>query len=397
MLAATPNRLHPHLRPVVDRAVAAFERWAGRRPAVAAAAPGRVNLIGEHTDYNDGYVLPMAIDRWCVAAGSPGGNRVLGDDVGQAVEFDPDRADAASLAHAPWARYPVGVIWTMRERVPSGRWGGVQAAIASSVPLGSGLSSSASIEVAAASLVDRLFALGLSAEALAEIGREAEHRFAGVPCGIMDQLISACATPGTATLIDCRSRRLSTVVLPAERECAVVIAHSGVRHALASGEYAQRRASCRRAAQALGVAALRDADQEMLRARERTISAEELACARHVVSENRRVLEFVDALARGELDRAGVLLYASHQSLRDDFRVSCPELDALVDAARAVRGVFGSRMTGGGFGGCTVTLCRPEAAGELCATLRRAVPAEGTMEPFVAAPVGGAAAWSIGK
>jgi galactokinase len=392
--------VHPNLRPVVDRAIDRYRAWAGRDPSAVACAPGRVNLIGEHTDYNDGFVLPMAIDRWCVAAGSLGAARVLSDDLGQSVEYDIDHPDAAAFPDASWARYPVGVVWKMRDRIGAGRWrgsSGVEMALSSGVPVGSGLSSSASLELAAAGLVNQVFGLGLPPTELADLGRAAEHEFAGVPCGIMDQLISACAEPGAAMLIDCRTRELRPVPLPNGRNCVVVIAHCGKGHALASGEYARRRESCRRATQALGVAALRDADAARLESHANRLLPADVDCARHIISENARVLRFANAMEAGDLGRAGELMYASHESLRAQYRVSCSELDALVAAAKNVSGVFGSRMTGGGFGGCTVSLCRPEAADELCEALGRTAKSVGRppIEPFVATPVGGAMSWEL--
>ena len=392
-----PDALHPDLRPVVERCLVRFRSWTGRDPEAVACAPGRVNLIGEHTDYNDGFVLPMAINRWCVAAGSLGGRRILSDDLGESVEYDPDHPDPGALWHTPWARYPVGVVWTMRAMLPPTPRRGVEAVIASSVPLGAGLSSSAAVELAIAGLVDCLSDAHLPAHTLAGIGRAAEHEFAGVPCGIMDQLIAASAMPGTAMLIDCRSLECRPVPLPAG--ASVVIADSGVRHALASGEYAQRRESCRRAAGALGVPSLRDANLAQLEHSRSHLSAPDHACARHVITENARVLRCAAALAAGDLAAAGVCMLESHRSLRDDFRVSCPELDALLEAAMAVPGIFGSRLTGGGFGGCTVTLCTTSARDQLLESLRRTVGRRENvrMEPFVAESVGGAMAWRLAR
>ncbi len=389
------GRLHPDLRTLVERCTASFRSWAGREGEAIAFAPGRVNLIGEHTDYNDGFVLPMAINRWCVAVGRrvEGTGRVLSEDLGETAAYEPGTADVRSLVATPWAKYPVGVLWTMRAQCAGMDRAGVEMAIASSVPLGGGLSSSAALELAVGSLADRLFGLGLSPTRLAEIGRRAEHEFAGVPCGIMDQLISACASPGAAMLIDCRTLERRGVQVP--KSAAVVVADSGVRHALAGGEYAKRRESCRRAAAALGVPALRDANLALLAGCAGALSAEDRACARHVITENERVLAFELALSAGDVLAAGRLMGESHASLRDEYRVSCPELDALVERAMAVPGVLGSRMTGGGFGGCTVTLCRAEAVEGVLNALGSVGRTGGRrcLEPFVAVPVGGACAW----
>lgn len=382
---------HPaELQSLIDRCVQRFAAWRGHKPTAVAAAPGRVNLIGEHTDYNDGYVLPMAIDRWCVAVGSSGQGCVRSEEVRSEACYDPNRPDAAALADQPWARYPVGVLWCVAQGRTSAP--ALDVLLTSSVPLGAGLSSSASVEIATAALADRLLNLRLSAREQAAIGRRAEHEFAGVPCGIMDQLISAAATVGAATLIDCRSLDLRAVSLP--REAVIVVADCGVRHALASGEYAARRESCKRAAAALGVASLRDATLDMLAGHDATLSPIDRACARHVISENARVLQCVAAIETGDLAAAGARMSESHASLRDEYRVSCDELDTLVDVALEIPGVYGSRMTGGGFGGCTVTLCQREVALQVIKALAAAA-AEHAMRPFVASPVGPAAAWSL--
>lgn len=380
----------PELDILVDRCVRRFIAWSGHDPMVVAAAPGRVNLIGEHTDYNDGYVLPMAIDRWCVAAGSLGEGRVRSEDVGAETRYDPNHPGAAALAGQPWARYPVGILWCMSEGHAKPNVPALDVLLTSNVPLGAGLSSSASVEIATAALVDRLLSRGLSTRELAAVGRRAEHEFAGVPCGIMDQLISAAATAGSATLIDCRTLDLRPVPLP--RDAAIVVADCGVRHALASGEYAARRESCKRAAAALGVASLRDAELDVLERGTANLSPTDLACARHVISENARVLRFAAAIEAGDLAAAGACMNESHDSLRDEYHVSCEELDALVRAATAIPGVYGSRMTGGGFGGCTVSLCRRDVAPDVINGLA-VVAGKHAIPPFVASPVGPAAAW----
>jgi galactokinase len=374
-----------------------------------------VNLIGEHTDYNLGFVLPMAIDRWCVAAGSPGDgvegevrtSGLRGGDL--SARYRVDVADAGVLA--PWARYAVGALWVVRAEAGAAAGGAVDVMICSSVPVGAGLSSSAAVEVAMGRLACEVWGVGVAPARLAAMAREAENRYAGVPCGIMDQMTAACGSAGSALLIDCRSMEARPVRLP--EGVAVVVADSGVRHALASGEYARRAAACAGAALKLGVSSLREADEAMLAARGGRLSEEEMRCARHVVRENARVVEFVgvlDALdgphglgrvagpARPAnprhtlLRRVGGLMVESHQSLRDEYRVSCPEVDAMVERALGVPGVFGSRMTGGGFGGCTVTLCEGAAAGEVCRVLGDMTRGRGAVEPFVAHAVDGAGA-----
>lgn len=390
---------------------AALERYLARAgvPASAvAAAPGRVNLIGEHTDYNDGFVLPVAINRWCVAVGrvrlhdpAHARSRIYTENLDEAVEFEVSKQDVSALGAGTWPRYLVGAVWSVLHAAAGAAPGSASSitppdiVVTSTVPLGSGLASSAASTVATAALASRLLGLNLPPAALAAAARHAEHTFAGVPCGIMDQDISACAQPGQAMLIDCRDASQRPVALPSAEQVVIVIAHSGVRHALAGGQYAARRESCRRAAQVIGVPALRDATLAQLATAANKLSQHDAACARHVITENARVLEFIQALAAGDLPAAGRLMLASHASLRDLYRVSCPELDTMVAAAAGTPGVFGSRLTGGGFGGCTVTLCRPNAAAELTARLRAAVGGSAAEPPFIAQAVSGVQSWAI--
>jgi galactokinase len=293
----------------------------------AVRAPGRVNLIGEHTDYNDGFVLPLAIDLECV------------------VEFSP-RPDATVQGESRdgpgWRRYADAVVRALAER---GRPAvGLDATITSTVPLGAGLSSSAALEVALALALCDAADFDLPALELARACQDAERLATGVRGGIMDQLASICGRDGCALLIDCRSLAVEPIPLP--DELAVVVVHSGVTRSLAGTAYSERRAECERVAAELGLSALRDAMLEQVAHSPR---------ARHVVSENARVLEAVDALGAGETERVGELMSASHTSLRDDYEVSTPELDALVAALDQVGGL-GARLTGAGFGGCVVTL-----------------------------------------
>jgi len=390
---------HPELRVLIERCAAEFEEMFGCAPEAMAAAPGRVNLIGEHTDYNEGFVLPMAINRWCVAAGAFGTGqvgRVHSVDVAATQVYDPRGRNAKSLA--PWARYAVGSIWkTVDASMRPAETGNqpLDVLVVSSVPLGSGLSSSASLECAVAALTSELFGLHFSSPQIAVIARAAEHDFAGVPCGIMDQDVSAYAEAGSAMLIDCRTRERTSVALPDPAEAVVVICDSGIRHTLGDGAYAERRAACQRAAAAMGAWVLRDADLAMLQRVAGRVSASDLECARHVITENARVLEFRAVLERGDLAAAGMLMFRSHASLQTAMKVSCPELDAMVAAARQVPGVFGSRMTGAGFGGCTVSLCHPDAVVSLCTAVSRVVGASGQTAHFIARAVGGVGAWRM--
>ena len=321
----------------LGRAEETFRGVFGGEPVWAASAPGRVNLIGEHTDYSGGFVLPMAIDRVCVALAAPAkrGNkgRVFSADVNQGGEIDLRDLTPQRFVPGTWVSYVAGVMAEITD-LPGPA---VDLAIASTVPLGSGLSSSASVEVAVATVMAEAWELELPAAEKARACRRAEHRFAGVPCGIMDQMISAMGHKNHALLIDCEREEATRVKMPPASACVVLVMNSGVRHALAGGEYAKRKDACMAAAKALGVPSLRHASMERVEAARGTLSPEELRAARHVVSENARTQEAAAALMAGNLTRVGELMAGSHASLRDDFRVSCEELDTLVAAGYADR------------------------------------------------------------
>ena len=317
-----------------------------------AFAPGRVNLIGEHTDHQGGFALPMAVQLGTTVDVEVGGDEVR---LSSATEADPvvlplGVADPGAV-HPPWGRYVAGVV---EEVVPPT---GVRGTVTTTLPVGAGLSSSAALEVAVA------LALGFEGPAieLARACQRAEQRASGVPCGIMDQLASAAGVEGHALLLDCRTDEVTPVPLPEGVE--VVAVHSGQERQLAGSAYADRRAACDAAAAAVGP--LRDVTVDDL-----TVigNAEVRRRARHVVTENRRVLDFVAACA-GDLSALGPLLAASHASLRDDFEVSTPALDQLVDHLVATPGVLGARLTGAGFGGCAVALCEAGAADRVLALL----------------------------
>lgn len=344
------------------------------RPFVV-TAPGRVNLIGEHTDYNDGYVLPMAIERGVRIAVAPRPDRIVSLRTTrdpQTVEIDLRRPLAPG--RRDWARYLCGVIAGYLDRgfpVP-----GFAAEISADLPAGGGLSSSAALEVATATAIETLCGQALAAEEKALLCQRAEHVFAGVPCGIMDQFAVTCGRPGHALLLDCRSRQVRHVPCG---NVAVLVADSGVKHALADGEYAMRRAECAAAAAGLGVASLRDVSGDDWSARRATLPDVLRRRATHVIEENARVHLFTAALEAGEWTQAGRIMVQSHESLRRDFEVSCRELDLLVDVAASVPGIFGCRMTGGGFGGCIVALADPaQAAAALDTLLDRYRVASGT-------------------
>lgn len=359
---------HP---PALHRALSAHRAVFGTPAAIAALAPGRVNLIGEHTDYNDGFVLPMAIESCCAAAVSPredGRLRIIAADLPaprNAVELILAEIDPASL-RGDWPAYVAGPAALLAAR--ASRTVGADVAIASDVPIGAGLSSSAAAEVSIATALAALWQVSPPPLELARLCQRAEHEYAGVPCGLMDQLASVMGREGHALRIDCRDNLVLPIALPDASRLAIVVANSGVRHALAGGEYAARRAACHAAARAMGLHSLREATEARLDAA--TMPDDQRECALHIIRENARVLAFAEALGAGNLAAAGARMFESHESLRDLYRVSCAELDTLVAAARTVPGVFGSRLTGGGFGGCTVTLCAPGAVGPLADALR---------------------------
>jgi galactokinase len=360
----TGARLGPSGR--LRRLAGAFEARFGRAPAAVAAAPGRVNLIGEHLDYNEGHVLPVAIDRSVMVAFAPrpdGRARLYSLDFEQESAFDLE--DSQRDPAAPWSDYVRGVAWALRE---AGHLVlGLDAALQGDVPIGAGLSSSAALEVGALGAFEAVSGLRLDRRDLALLGQRAENRFVGVACGIMDQMAAALSRAGHALLIDCRSLEYERVPLPLEG-LRLVVADSGVRRALLDSQYNLRREECQRAAELLAAAvadrpvtALRDVRPEDLAGHGDALPPNLLKRARHVVEEERRVLLSVDALRTGDVEAFGEMLNASHRSLRDDFEVSSPELDLLVELAWAQPGVLGSRLTGAGFGGCTVSLVRAEA------------------------------------
>ena len=320
-------------------------------------APGRVNLIGDHTDYNEGFVLPVAIDLSCVVRATPNGDgvvRLRSESVDGEVELAADGSTDPTDVGEVWGRYAAGVVGMLAEL---GRpAAGMDAVISSTIPLGAGLSSSAALEVALGLALCDVAGFELSQLELALACQEAEQVATGVPCGIMDQLTSLAGRHNHALLIDCRSLDVQPIALPPR--LAVLILHSGMSRALIDSEYAERREACESMAALLGVSALRDATPEQVVDEPR---------ARHVVSENARVLEAADGLASGDVAALGPLLNASHQSLRDDFEVSTPELDALSQALRDA-GAIGARLTGAGFGGCVVGLAGREEAERIVET-----------------------------
>jgi galactokinase len=338
--------------PARRRVVDGFRsRW-GAPPAIVVRSPGRVNLIGEHTDYNNGFVLPMAIDRaiWIALRPREDGRVVAGAlDIGGSVEFAVPRP---ARGGPPWGEYLKGIAWVLGDAgYPVAGWEGV---LAGEVPVGAGLSSSAALEIGTARAFAAVAAIPWEPLTMARIAQRAENEWVGVPCGIMDPLIVAAGEQGHALLIDCRTYEQSAVPLP--DALAVVVMDTGTRRGLVGSGYEDRRAQCEAAARHFGVVSLRDLEMEVLERGADDIEDVVYRRARHVVSENARTLRFAQALRAGDVEEAGRLMNASHRSLRDDFEVSTPELDAMVEAARSVPGCAGARLTGAGFGGCAVAL-----------------------------------------
>ncbi len=367
----------PPLKPSVREQ---FDRTFGRPCAVVARAPGRVNLIGEHTDYNDGFVFPMALEHATWVAAAP---RADGQIRAVAAALPDDRTWPVARwprEHLPhWTAYVAGTAALLQARAP--RFSGADLLIASSVPVGSGLSSSAALEVATAAALAGLTDLTLAPVELADLARRAEHEYAGVPCGIMDQYISVLGQAGAALLLDCRARSWEHVPLALPGHTFVIV-NSGVRHKLASGEYAVRQQQCQAAVAHFRrlrpeVRALRDVTPGEVAAEAARLDPVVAARARHVVTENARTLAAAAALRRGDLAEFGRLMLASHKSLRDDYQVSCRELDLLVEVIGAVPGVRGVRMTGGGFGGCVVALAETDRVPQIEAALREHYDAAG--------------------
>ena len=372
-----------------DRAgplAAVFRERTGRDPEGVWAAPGRVNLIGEHTDYNDGFVLPAAIDRLVlVAAGKRAGGRLRLWSLQAEPPADLELAGIGPGKVGGWAAYPAGVAWALGQA--GVELDGADLVVDGDVPAGSGLSSSAALECATATALADLGGAGLDRAALAGLARRAENEVVGVPSGVMDQMVSMLGRAGHALFLDTRSLGTEQVPLPLEAAglCLVVI-DTRAGHRLVDGAYADRRAACQAAAAVLGVPALRDATPALLERYATALGDPGLRRARHVVTENARVLAAVELLRAGDLDRLGPLLAASHASLRDDYEVSSPELDTAVEAAVAA-GAVGARMTGAGFGGSAIALVETALAGRLADRARDAFAAAGFGPPQVTAVV----------
>jgi galactokinase len=347
------------LEELVQQTKKKFEEHYGRPARWIAVAPGRVNIIGEHTDYNGGFVFPMGIERYTILAADSPRKSVHDTVMVKCMRFNETahiKLSQIARGEPRWSNYIRGVIFGFQEK-------GIQTppldvVMDSTVPLGGGLSSSAALEVATGTLIEAVTEEKVSPQEKALIGQKAEHEFAGVPCGIMDQSISAMARKNHIMLLDCSNyeTRWTEIKNP---DISFLIINTNVKHQLASGEYGKRRSECEAASNAMGIKWLRDANMELLESFKNKMSDISFRRAKHVITENQRTLKAAPALGSSLLEEAGALMYESHESLKSDFEVSCPELDCVVEISQKIGlsgGIYGCRMTGGGFGGCAVAL-----------------------------------------
>lgn len=354
-----------------------FADRTGGKPALRVRAPGRVNLIGEHTDYNDGYVLPMAIDRavWIVLRPGPqAAVRVYSLDFDEEAVFP-----LAGFEHGgpTWAEYVKGMAWAIQET--GERLAGWEGVIAGDVPIGAGLSSSAAMELAAARAFTAVSDLPWDPASMARLAQRAENEWVGVHCGIMDQMVSACGQEDHALLIDCRT--LETRAVPLPSGTSVVILDTATRRGLVESAYNERREQCESAARHFGKPKLRDVTLAELESRQGELDPVTWRRARHVISENARTLQAAASLAQGDARTFGRLMDASHASLRQDFEVSSPELDRMVTIAQQHPACLGARMTGAGFGGCAVALVRAARSASFCDHVAAAYAASTGLSP----------------
>jgi len=378
-------------------AIECFRRHFDADPAHIALAPGRVNLIGEHTDYNDGFVLPVAINFHTCVAASPRPDRkisvVAHDENSQQVEFEID-ASPEFDTKAPWSNYVRGVV---AELLHAGfRLHGANLAISGNVPLGAGLSSSAALEISVIAALTHLSQEPITASEAARIGQAAENNFVGCQCGIMDQMISAAGQTGKAMLLDCRDLSIANAILP--DQLAIVVINSNLQRALVDGEYNARREQCETAAAHFNVSALRDITLEELMDQQQALDKVVFRRARHVVTENKRTTDMNNALSASDLPAIARLMADSHASMRDDFEITTPEIDGLVEIVSEVIGNSGGvRMTGGGFGGCVVALTPKTRVTEVISAVEKNYPqiANREAEVFVCEATQGAFANTI--
>ena len=382
------------LKELSAQVAAEFQKHYGRAPRWIVAAPGRVNVIGEHTDYNDGFVLPMAIERYAVmaadAAPIPGKVSVYDAHFKESAAID--ISAPVTKGQPKWSNYIRGVLAGFQQRgvkLPA-----LDVAFISTVPLGGGLSSSAALEVCTATLLEAATGKAIDPVEKALLAQKAEHDFAGVPCGIMDQFISALGREGHLLLLDCRTRKTELVPM-SDPSVALLVVNTNVKHELGSGEYAKRRAECEQAAKILGVPSLRDATPEQLEKAKGKMSGVVYRRARHVIGEIERTTHAAEGIRQSNWPTVGQFMYASHAALRDDYEVSCKELDTVVDIAEnigAKGGVYGCRMTGGGFGGCCVALVKASAVDAITKTIATEYKAKLGIEAaiFASRPAAGA-------
>jgi len=330
-----------------------FQQQFNSSPTYFVQAPGRVNLIGEHTDYNDGFVLPMAIDRYIWLALSPREDRQV-----QIYSLDFQEQKTFSLDNlqkdSGWIEYVKGVVYVMQEKF--GSLNGFNGVLHGNVPQGAGLSSSAALELAVAKAFAEISNLTWDSVTMAKLAQQAENQWVGVNCGIMDQMIIASAQENQALLIDCRD--LTTKSVPLPKDISIVIMDTATRRGLVDSAYNEHRQQCEETAKILGVTSLRDVSNEQWQKSQNLLSEIHLRRARHVISENQRVLNAVDAMQQNDPVKLGELINLSHESLRDDYEVSSSNLDIMVNCARNAVGCYGARMTGAGFAGCAIALVK---------------------------------------
>jgi galactokinase len=382
------------LQDLAAQVAADFQKHYGRPARWVVAAPGRVNVIGEHTDYNDGFVLPMAIERYAVMAAD------ASSAAGTVSVYDTHFKEGAAIdVSAPvtkgqpkWSNYIRGVLAGFQNRgvkIPA-----LDVAFMSTVPLGGGLSSSAALEVCTATLVEAATGKAIDPVEKALLAQKAEHEFAGVPCGIMDQFISALGREGHLLLLDCRTRKTELVPM-SDPSVELLVVNTNVKHELGSGEYARRRAECEEAARILGVNSLRDATADQLEKARGKMTDVVYRRARHVIGEIERTVHAAEGIRQSNWPAVGQLMYASHYALRDDYEVSCTELDVVAEIAESIGykgGVYGCRMTGGGFGGCCVALVKASEAQAITRKIAADYKTKTNIEPaiFASRPAAGA-------
>ncbi len=382
------------LQELTQQTAADFQKTFNRDPQWIAAAPGRVNIIGEHTDYNDGFVFPMAIECYTVIAAAPNGSDkiTLRSASGSGVATVDLAQPLKPGPKGHWANYPMGVIagFLARGLKPVG----FDAVMISTVPLGGGLSSSASLEVATATLLEAVTGKTLDPVEKALLCQKAEHEYAGMPCGIMDQFVSTLGKKDHLLLLDCRTRQTELVPF-SDPTISVLITNTNVKHELTGSEYPTRRKQCETAAKILGVPSLRDATAELLEKNRSKMEEVVFRRARHVIGEIARTTATAAAIRKSDWATVGRHMYASHYSLKEDYEVSCGEWDAIVEIAQSIGpkgGVIGCRMTGGGFGGCTVALVKTDALEAVMKKIEIEYPQRTSVMPimFVSRPGAGA-------